>query len=191
MSGRPEILFPLFSKLETLAGVGPQTANLVAHLHVSAPRDLLCTWPYSGVDRALLSTVKDAVLPTTVTVAVTIGAHRAPKNRNGAYRIHVEDAETGFQLVFFHARGDYWQKQLPQGARRIVSGRVELFDGIAQMVHPDMIGSPDDRAKIETIEAIYALTAGITNKTMRKAISGALGVVPQLHLICALKFLCL
>lgn len=48
------------------------------------------------------------------------------------------------------------------------------------MVHPDMIGSPDERATIETIEPIYALTAGVTNKTMRKAINGALGVLPKL-----------
>ena len=179
MSGRPEILFPLFSKLETLAGVGPKTANLFEHLHVSAPRDLLFTLPYSGVDRALLSTVKDAVLPTTVTVAVTIGAHRAPKNRNGAYRIHVEDAETGFQLVFFHARGDYWQKQLPEGARRIVSGRVELFDGIAQMVHPEFIVPEENANDIPAFEPVYPLTGGITQKLMYKATRGAISLVPE------------
>ena len=29
MSGRPEILFPLFAELETLAGVGPKTVHQV------------------------------------------------------------------------------------------------------------------------------------------------------------------
>ena len=35
---------------------------------------------------------------------------------------------------------------LPTGARRVVSGKVELFDGIAQMVHPDF-AVPEENAK--------------------------------------------
>jgi ATP-dependent DNA helicase RecG len=44
-----------------------------------------------------------------------------------------------FQLVFFHARGDWLKRQLPDRAAPVVSGKVELFDGVAQMVHPDHI----------------------------------------------------
>ncbi len=180
MTGRPETLFPLFAGLETLAGVGPKTAALFAQLHVTTPRDLLFTLPYSGINRALQPTVKDAILPATVTVAVTVGVHRAPKNRSGAYRIHVEDSETSFQLVFFHARGDYWQKQLPTGARRIVSGRVELFDGIAQMVHPDFVVPEAEADDIPPFEPVYPLTAGVTQKVMYKATRGAVALVPEL-----------
>ncbi|MFT7137452.1 MAG: ATP-dependent DNA helicase RecG, partial [Akkermansiaceae bacterium] len=94
MTGRPEALFPLFSGLETLEGVGPKTAQHFAQLNIVAPRDLLFTLPYSGIDRQLQATVKDAVLPATVTVAVTVGQHRAAANKTGAYRIHVEDSQT-------------------------------------------------------------------------------------------------
>ena len=83
MTGRPEALFPLFAKLETLEGVGPKTAQNFAQLGVMAPRDLLFTLPYSGIDRRLQPSVKDAILPATVTVAVTVGAHRAPANKGG------------------------------------------------------------------------------------------------------------
>ena len=38
------------------------------------------------------------------------------------------------RLNIFHARGDFLQKLLPTGQRRLISGKVELFDGIAQMV---------------------------------------------------------
>ena len=179
MTGRPEQLFPLFAGLETLDGVGPKTAQAFAQLGVAAPRDLVFTLPYSGIDRQLRGSVKDAVLPATLTVAVTIGTHQPARNRTGAYRIHVEDAETSFQLVYFHARGDYWQKQLPQGARRIVSGRVELFDGIAQMVHPDFAVPEEDAKDIPPFEPVYPLTSGITQKLMFKATRGALARLPQ------------
>ena len=161
MNGRPEQLFPLFAGLETLEGVGPKTAQAMTHLGVNAPRDLVFTLPYSGIDRSLRDSVNDAVLPATLTVAVTIGTHIPARTKGGAYRINVLDAQTEFQLVFFHARGDYWKRQLPQGARRIVSGRVELFDGIAQMVHPDFAVAEEDADKIPAFEPVYPLTSGI------------------------------
>ena len=178
MSQRPEPLFPLFAGLETLDGIGPKTAQHFSHLNVQAPRDLLFTLPYSGIDRTLIQTVKGAVLPATLTVAVTIGPHRPPRNRSGAYRINVTDAETNFQLTFFHARGDYWKKQLPEGARRIVSGRVELFDVIAQMVHPDFAVAEDEVGNIPAFEPVYPLTSGITQKLMYKATRAAVSRVP-------------
>ena len=178
MTGRPEALFPLFSGLETLEGVGPKTAQHFAQLNVLAPRDLLFTLPYSGIDRQLQATVKDAVLPATVTVAITVGQHRAAANKTGAYRIHVEDSQTSFQLVFFHARGDYLKRQLPEGSRRIVSGRVELFDGMAQMVHPDFMVAEDEADQIPSFEPVYPLTSGITQKLMYKATRATLARVP-------------
>lgn len=180
MSGRPEILFPLFASLEKLDGVGPKTAQHLGQLAIVAPRDLIFTLPQSGIDRRPRDSVKDAPLPGTVTVAVTIAAHWPPKNRGGAYRIHVEDSQTTFQLVFFHARGDYWQRQLPEGARRIVSGRVELFDGVAQMVHPDFVVEEDAAADIPAFEPVYPLTHGITQKLMYKATRGALALLPEM-----------
>ncbi|WP_299558593.1 ATP-dependent DNA helicase RecG [uncultured Sulfitobacter sp.] len=180
MSSRPESLFPLFASLETLEGIGPKTAQHFAQLHVQAPRDLLFTLPYSGIDRRLRKSVKDAQLPDTLTVAVKIGRHYPPRSKGGAYRIHVEDDETTFQLVFFHARGDFWQRQLPEGSRRIVSGRVELFDGIAQMVHPDFAVAEEEASEIPPFEPVYPLTHGITQKLMYKATRAALARVPAM-----------
>ncbi|SLN10219.1 ATP-dependent DNA helicase RecG [Roseovarius gaetbuli] len=180
MTGRPEILFPLFAELETLPGVGPKTVQNLAALDVTRPRDLLFTLPYTGVDRRKRTTVQGADLPGVVTVEVVIGQHRAPSRRGGAYRVTVEDAETTFQLVFFHARDEYLRKVLPTGARRVVSGKVELFDGIAQMVHPDHMLSVDESGDIPDFEPVYPLTAGVTQKMMVKAQQGALARVPDL-----------
>lgn len=180
MSGRPEILFPLFSELTSLDGVGPKTAQAFEHLAVFAPRDLLLTLPSSGIDRSLRDTVQGADLPGVVTVEVEIGLHRAPRNKGGAYRVTVEDAQTSFQVVFFHARGDYLQKLLPSGERRVLSGRVEMFDGIAQMVHPDHVLGIDEASTLPQYEPVYPLTAGVTQKLMHRAMQDALSRVPEL-----------
>ena len=139
MTGRPEPLFPLFASLETLDGVGPKTAQHFAGLGVSAPRDLIFTLPHAVINRQKRDTIAGAEALSVVTVAVEVIAHRPGRTKGAAYRVTVEDTQASFQLVFFHARGNYWSKVLPVGERRIVSGKIEFFDGIAQMVHPDLL----------------------------------------------------
>lgn len=180
MSGRPPILFPLFAELETLEGIGPKTAKHLEQIEILRPRDLLFTLPHSGVDRRRVPSVQGLEMPVTATVEVTVGQHRGAARRGGPYRVSVEDAQTEFQLVFFHANADYLKKQLPTGQRRLVSGKIELFDGIAQMVHPDHILRPEDATDIPEFEPVYPLTAGVTQKTMAKAARSALARAPEL-----------
>ncbi len=180
MSGRPEILFPLFAGAETLQGVGPKTAQSLTQVEIETPRDLLFSLPYSVVDRRRRKTIRGVDLPATLTVEVTIGNHRPARNRGGAYRIHVEDAESEFQLVFFHGRSRYLEAQLPEGARRVVSGKLELFDGLAQMVHPDHMLPVEEAHEIPEYEPVYSLTHGVTQKTMYKAAQSALSRMPEL-----------
>ncbi len=177
--GRPEELWPLFAGLETLDGVGPKTAKHYKALAVETPKDLLLTLPVGGVDRARVASIRDVILPGMATVEVTVGLHRPPAGR-GPYRIEVEDAKTSFQLVFFHAKGDYLGRILPTGSRRIVSGKVELFDAIAQMPHPDHILPPEEAGEIPPYEPVYPLTAGVTQKGMRRAVASALALAPFL-----------
>ncbi|MEM8732244.1 MAG: ATP-dependent DNA helicase RecG [Pseudomonadota bacterium] len=180
MTGRPAPLFPLFAELETLDGVGPKIAKHFGQMQIERPRDLLFTLPYNVIDRRRRATIQGADLPMVLTVEVTIGAHRPGRSRAGAYRIQVTDAETSFQLVFFHARPEYLTRMLPAGTRRLVSGRIELFDGVAQMVHPDHMVPLEDASEIPQTEPVYPLTAGITQKVMFRATRSALARLPDL-----------
>ncbi len=184
MSGRPEILFPLFASLTKLDGVGPKTAQILDHAGISKPRDLLMTLPHSGIDRQRRDSIRDVVAPAVATVEVTVGPHYPPRSRGRPYRVHVTDAQTEFQLVFFHARGDYLQRLLPTGQRRIVSGKVEIFDGIAQIVHPDHVLPLSEADDIPAFEPVYPLHAGITQKLMWKATRATLDLAPDLPEWC-------
>lgn len=180
MSTRPESLFPLFAALTALDGIGPKSAQALATLGIEAPRDLLFSLPYSGIDRRPVASVLNGEMPGVVTVDVLIGQHRPPRNKGGAYRITVEDSATSFQLVFFHARGDYLQKLLPTGQRRVISGKGELFDGVVQIVHPDHVVLSEEAETIPQFEPVYPLTSGVTQKTMVKAVGSAIERVPDL-----------
>ncbi len=174
MSNRPEILFPLFAELTKLDGVGPKMAKNFAKMGVERPRDLLFVLPHSLINRELITSVQDAQPPCVVTVEVVVGMHRPNAIKGRPYRVTVQDAKTSFQLVFFHAHKDWLNEQLPAGQRRVVSGKIELFDGVAQMVHPDFILRPQAADAIPSNEPVYPLTAGVTQKTMQKAMASAL-----------------
>lgn len=177
---RPAALFPLFADMETLDGVGPKTAKLFPALGVDRPRDLLFTLPYAGVDRRVRASIRDVLPPATVTVEVEVGAHVPPRRKGGPARVFVRDAATEFQLVFFHAKGDFLQKLLPTGQRRLISGKIEIFDGIAQMVHPDHVLRLEEAGDLPAFEPVYPLTAGVTQKLMAKAVAATLKRVPGL-----------
>ena len=177
---RPEQLFPLFAELETLAGLGPKSVKHFAALGVTLPRDLLFLLPNSGVDRSRKASLRDVTLPATVTVEVEVGSHFPPPSRGRPYRVMVRDANLEFMLVFFHARGDFLQTLLPTGQRRIVSGKAELFDGVAQMPHPDHVLRIEEAAQLPLYEPVYPLSAGITQKLVAKSVAATMERCPDL-----------
>jgi ATP-dependent DNA helicase RecG len=161
---RPEPLFPLFADLETLDGVGAKTARALAGLGVERPKDLLFLLPHSVVDRTRTGSARDVVPPATLTVEVTVGSHFPPRTKGKPYRVMVRDPQIEFQLVFFHARGDYLKDLLPTGQRRLISGKLEIFDGVAQMVHPDHVLRVEEAGALPAHEPVYPLTSGVTQK---------------------------
>jgi ATP-dependent DNA helicase RecG len=136
---RPEILFPLFAGLESLAGVGPKTAKAMTGLAVERPKDLLFTLPHALIDRRRIASVAGAVSGDIVTVSVTVLRHLIPNRKGLPHRVFVQDSQTEFQIVFFRGASDWIEKQLPVGEERLVSGKIEFYESQVQMPHPDHI----------------------------------------------------
>jgi ATP-dependent DNA helicase RecG len=179
-SARPEILWPLFAAVSELPGVGPRTAALLERLGVTRPRDLLFTPPAGLVDRRLRPSVAGAADGETVTVEVGIGVHHPPRAKGRPYRIAVRDAGAEFMLVYFRAQEDWLRRTLPIGARRVVSGRVEIFDGVRRMPHPDHVLAPGDLAGLPDFEPVYPLTEGLRAGVMTRAAQEAAARAPEL-----------
>lgn len=177
---RPELLFPLFAALDTLEGIGPKTVKALAPLGIERPKDFLFLLPHSGVDRSRKASIRDVMAPATVTVEVEIGLHFPPRQKGRPYRVSVTDEAEEFQLVFFHARAEYLRDLLPTGQRRIISGKIELFDGVGQMVHPDHVLRLEEANSLPVFEPVYPLTAGVTQKQISKGISATMARTPEL-----------
>jgi ATP-dependent DNA helicase RecG len=177
---RPEILFPLFTPTTALPGIGPRLAKLVEHAAGPVVADLLWHLPSGIVDRRFAPKLADAPRGVVATLTVTVDMHYPNASPRLPYRIRCSD-ETGFiTLVFFHVKGDYLSRLLPPGALRVVSGKVEEFNGQLQMTHPDHIAAPDELDAVQSVEPVYGLTAGLPLKVMRKATEAALARAPAL-----------
>ena len=179
--GRPFALDPLFAPLTSLPGIGPKNGKLLEKL-VGGPKLLDVLWhkPFDIVDRRFRPTVKEAPNGHIATLTVTVEKHTPNARRNIPYRVRCKD-ETGLlDLVFFNAHKDYIEKQLPVGATVIVSGRVDHYQGRAQIVHPDAIGTPEEIDEIAVVEPVYPMTQGLTAKPIRKAVLAALEKAPVL-----------
>src|SRR4029077_19845527 len=76
--------------------------------------------------------------------------------------------------LFSQPKGCISARQLPVGATRIVSGRVEHFNNEIQITHPDYILAPEEAAQLKPIEPVYGLTTGLTLRMVQKAVGAAL-----------------
>ena len=177
---RPEILFPLFAKLDSLKGVGPRIAGMLEKAVGPHVADLLWHLPREVVDRRDRPKVAGAVPGRIVTLTLQVGRHEVPSDRRRPYRIHCADETGAVILIFFRGDRKYLEQTLPQGSRRIVSGRLDLYNGAKQMAHPDHILPPERADEIPQVEPVYPLTQGVTSKVLVKAMAAALAKVPDL-----------
>ena len=183
---RPALLNPLFAPVTTLSGVGPKQDKLLRYLLScdETPRlvDLLLHLPASVIDRRARPKIREAVAGSVVTLEVTVDRHRpAPGGRSRAPHLVYASDDTGdVVLTYFRAKPGYVEKLLPVGAKRYVSGTLQMFDGVPQMVHPDRVVDEASFAQLSGIDPVYPLTQGLALGSLRRAIAQALQKLPDL-----------
>lgn len=180
---RPESLYPLFTPLDTLPGLGKRLAPLYARLvggngHVV---DALWHLPVGLIDRRPCPSIAEAADGRIATLTVTVEAHvPAPPRTRTPYRVRCRDDSGFLSLIYFHPRGDWLERTFPVGSTVVVSGKVEVFGNDRQMPHPDYVVPLTRRDEIQSVEPVYPLTAGIVGKTASKIARAALDRLPDL-----------
>jgi ATP-dependent DNA helicase RecG len=177
---RPALLNPLFAGPTSLPGIGDKLGRLVEKLVGPRVADLLWHLPQGLIDRRHSPKIAEARAGEMVTLTVTVSDHQAPRGRRQPYRVWCHDESGTLSLVFFHGHSEYIQKLLPPGEQRIVSGRIEMFQGLPQITHPDHVVTLAEREKVMRVEPVYGMTAGLTSRPLHKAIEAALERAPDM-----------
>jgi len=175
---RPSILYPLFTPIDSIKGIGAKYARLIKNLCGEKIVDMLFHLPINLIDRTYCPPLKEAKDGRIWTGIVTIREHQKPTARKHPYRIYCTDGTAQLVLVFFKVYEDSLIKNYPIREKRAISGKIEYFNGMWQMSHPDYVTSVTNLSEIARQEPVYPLTAGITNKMILKLVDETLRKVP-------------
>lgn len=171
---RPPELNAYFSDVTSLKGVGEKTAEALTRAMGPRIRDLVLTPPTGLIDRTNRPTIAGARDGDIATFRVTVGKHMAPNARNRPYRVRVFDDTGDMTLTWFKAYPQSMEKMMPEGSTRLISGKCEVFNAELQMTHPDYVLPLNKAEELPELETLYPLTAGLGQKTARKAVNAAL-----------------
>jgi len=179
----------MFASIRSLPGIGQKVYRLFAKLlNVKRAESEICLvdflhfLPHSVINRSNCSGIAYAAKGKNVILKLIIDRHHPPScfgKRNMPYRVLAHDNTGNIMLVFFHAQHKWLLNQLPVGEKIVISGRVEWFNNHAFMVHPDHIISLADSKFLTPVEPVYPLTAGLSSKTVSKAMIQALNRIPS------------
>lgn len=184
---RPPLLFPLFSDVSQLKGIGSHTRSCIKRLcGNNRVIDIVFHLPCDIIDRRRMPAIPEAENGTINSFIVTIGQHfPAPHTRGGPkktpYKVKCSNATGTLYINFFNTKSNFIKEQLPERSKRVISGRVEHYNNTIQIVHPDYIVPLEQLPQIQKVEAVYPLTTGLSAKYLNKAIHQAiLSYVPNL-----------
>ena len=153
--------------IEYLKGVGPQRAELFKkELGIFTFNDLLNHFPYRHVDKTKVNLISD-IDPATeyIQVAGTLSSLELVGQRHSKRLIgHLTDKSGFLELVWFE--GVSWiHKNLKPGEGYLVYGKVTMYQGNPQMVHPEMELLTDAIAEgKDYLEPVYPSTEKLKSK---------------------------
>lgn len=168
----------LLDPLETLQGVGPKRAALIAKA-CGGPRvlDLLLHLPDRIANRMRVNHPAEALPETDAVLRVTPLATRSAVSRATRRRyVEVRTAEE-VTLRFMQSSPGWIERLLPRGEMRWISGRIRPEGEGWSCISPDVAA---DEAAFPALEAVWPLTEGLKRGHMAPAVTAALQRLPEL-----------
>lgn len=178
---RPEALNPLFVETDALEGVGPKLKKPLDKLGLTRVRDLAYHLPERFVTRRVVENLDEASEGEQIVIALTPTEHRSSRNQRGPYRVLAQDAAGNICALTYFGRASFTAKKLlPVGEKRWVSGKLERYGDMLQIVHPDHVEEEGGDALGRLNEPVYALSEGLTQPRVAALVAQALERLPDL-----------
>lgn len=162
----------LQSEITEIKGIGEHTAELFARLDVRTVNDLLHYFPKNYVifpHKKTIAELKDG--ESCVVYGYVIGAPRMfRKGSKTVLSFQVTDRTGEVTLTYFNM--PYLKKQITAGKQVLVYGICRIGErGQKRLEQPKMLKSEEYEAWKDTLQPVYAMTAGLTNKKINKAVA--------------------
>ena len=160
--------------LRELKGVGEKTEKLFAKLGITDTEGLLRYYPrnYEAYEGPV--SIKDLEEGTTVSIqAAVVSSVYVNKVRNlQVITVTAADAGGRIPLVWFNT--PYLRSTLKKGSIFVFRGRVVRKQGKLQIEHPEIFTPAAYEEILHSLQPVYSLTAGLSNKTITKLVQQVL-----------------
>lgn len=175
----------LDNSIRYLNGVGPVKASRLERLGVRTLGDLLFFFPRRYEDRRRIVPLKDLQADTVAASIVTVvstDSRLSVKKGISLTRAIVSDGHGLASALWFNRKG--LDRLLTSGTKVALYGKIAREGGMAQFVAPEfeILGEDQVPVQIGGIAAVYSLTAGLSDRWLRKIIRRLLDqVLPELE----------
>ena len=159
--------------LVRLPNIGSKKAELFRKLAISTTGDLLEFYPRDYRDRRTITLIKDAPIGAQISIRGTVISTEVQRTRGKLtiLRCYLRDASGLIPAIWFNQ--PFLQKKFYPGRELIVFGKVERrFNTIELAVEDYQLAEEADRAATGIVP-VYSSCEGISQKTIRGAISDA------------------
>ena len=161
--------------IRELKGIGEKTQQLFAKLNIYTVGDLIRYYPrgYDVYEKEVpISEVEEGRIMTVT--GMIFGRVQVSGTKNMQITtLHVKDLTGTLRVIWF--RMPFLRNTLAGGGMITLRGRITRRRNGIVMEHPEIF-YPSHRyeEKLDTLQPIYSLTAGLTNNTIMKTIRQAL-----------------
>ena len=154
--------------LRTLKGVGEKTEKLFQKIGISDTESLLRYYPRNYDECETPADIADLKEGTVkaVSAAVCSGVYVNPVRGKQVISVTVCDSSGRLPVTWFNA--SYLKNTLKKGSVFVFRGRVVRRQGKLQMEHPEIFTPAAYEEILHSLQPVYGLTAGLSNKTIVK-----------------------
>ena len=160
--------------LRSLKGVGEKTEKLFQKIGVSTTEELLRYYPrnYEAYEAPVpVEELKEGCI-ASVQATIVSGVYINKVRNLQVITITAADATGKIGIAWFNM--PYLKNMLKKGSVFIFRGRVVRKQGKLQMEHPEIFTPAAYGEILHSLQPVYALTAGLSNKTIGKLVRQAI-----------------
>ena len=156
--------------LRTLKGVGEKTEKLFQKAGIFDTEDLLRYYPRNYDEYETPATIAELEEGTVkaVSAAVISGVYVNSVRQKQVVTVTVADQSGRLPIAWFNT--PYLKSTLKKGSMFVFRGRIIRRQGKLQMEHPEIFTPAAYQEVLHSLQPIYSLTAGLSNKTIVKLV---------------------
>ncbi len=168
-------------RIDELKGIGPKTAVLFEKLKVHTIDDLLRLYPRTYLTYDEPVDIGEAEIGTRVTIKATIQSYVDVKKIRNLMLVTcmVKDGTGAVKLTWFNS--PFLKQVFHIGQTFYFVGVISVRNHQRVMEHPEYYTEAQYAERLSSLQPVYPLTEGLSNKVVTKAMHAALPLLSQLE----------